>query len=69
LQRLVHKGTKERLALDMTGLTAYDALLHGASPRVKRRPPIVKLSDEESLQIRGGHDDVAARLSRTTAAA
>ena len=30
---------------------------------------IVKLSDEESLQIRGGHDDVAARLSRPSAAA
>lgn len=29
----------------------------------------VKLSDGEALRIRGGHDDVAARLSRTTAAA
>ena len=30
---------------------------------------IVKLSDEESLRIRGGHDDVAAQLSQRTAAA
>jgi hypothetical protein len=33
------------------------------------RTSIVKLSDGESLRIRGGHDDVAARLSRPTAAA
>jgi hypothetical protein len=30
---------------------------------------IVKLSDGETLRIRGGHDDIAERLSRTTAAA
>jgi len=29
----------------------------------------VRLSDGESLRLRGGHDDVAARLSRTTAVA
>ena len=30
---------------------------------------IVKLSDGETLRIRGGHDDISGRLSRTTAAA
>jgi hypothetical protein len=30
---------------------------------------IVKLSDGESLRIRGGHDEIAAPLSRTNAAA
>ena len=30
---------------------------------------IVKLSDGETIHIRGGHDDIAARLSRTTAVA
>jgi hypothetical protein len=38
-------------------------------PADPERTSIVKLSDGESLRIRGGHDDVAARLSRTTAAA
>ena len=33
------------------------------------RTTVVKLSDGETLRLRGGHDDVAARLSRTTAAA
>jgi hypothetical protein len=33
------------------------------------RATVVKLSDGEMLRIRGGHDEVAARLSRTTAAA
>src|SRR4051812_41547559 len=30
---------------------------------------IVKLSDGETIRVRGGHDDIAPRLSRTTAAA
>jgi hypothetical protein len=30
---------------------------------------IVKLSDGETLRIRGDHNDIAARLGRTTAAA
>jgi hypothetical protein len=30
---------------------------------------IVKLSDGESLRVRGGHDAVAARLNRPSAAA
>jgi hypothetical protein len=32
------------------------------------RTSLVKLSDGESLRIRGDHHDVAARLSRATAA-
>lgn len=38
-------------------------------PADPERTSIVKLSDGETLRIRGGHDEVAARLSRTTAAA
>jgi hypothetical protein len=38
-------------------------------PAEPERTTVVKLSDGESLRLRGGHDDVAARLSRTTAAA
>ena len=38
-------------------------------PADPERTSIIKLSDGESLRIRGGHDDVAAQLSRTTAAA
>jgi hypothetical protein len=30
---------------------------------------IVKLSDGEALRLRGGHDEIAARLTRTMAAA
>jgi hypothetical protein len=30
---------------------------------------VVRLSDRETLRLRGGHDEVAPRLSRTTAAA
>ena len=30
---------------------------------------VVRLSDGETLRLRGGHDEVAPRLSRTTAAA
>jgi hypothetical protein len=33
------------------------------------RTSMVKLSDGETIRIRGSHDDVAGRLSRTTAAA
>jgi hypothetical protein len=38
-------------------------------PADPERTSIVKLSDGESLRIRGGHDDIAARLSRAPAAA
>jgi hypothetical protein len=38
-------------------------------PADPERTTVVRLSDGETLRLRGGHDDVAARLSRTTAAA
>ena len=38
-------------------------------PADPERTTVVRLSDGEMLRLRGGHDDVAARLSRTTAAA
>ena len=38
-------------------------------PAEPERTTVVKLSDGETLRLRGGHDDVAGRLTRTTAAA
>jgi hypothetical protein len=38
-------------------------------PADPERTSMVKLSDGETIRIRGSHDDVAGRLSRTTAAA
>jgi hypothetical protein len=38
-------------------------------PADPERTTMIKLSDGETLRLRGGHDDVATRLSRTTAAA
>jgi hypothetical protein len=38
-------------------------------PADPERTTVVRLSDSETLRLRGGHDEVAARLSRTTGAA
>ena len=38
-------------------------------PAEPEHTTVVRLSDGETLRLRGGHGDVAARLSRTTAAA
>ena len=37
-------------------------------PADPERTTTVRLSDGETLRLRGGHDNVAARLSRTDAA-
>ena len=38
-------------------------------PADPERTTVVRLSDGETLRLRGGHDEVAPRLTRTTAAA
>jgi hypothetical protein len=38
-------------------------------PADPERMTTVRLSDGETLRLRGGHDDVAGRLTRTTAVA
>jgi hypothetical protein len=38
-------------------------------PADPERSSVLKLSDGETLRIRGSHDDVASRLRKTTAAA